>query len=561
MKTLKELNKYTLARYQAKAADDLRFRGVDQGAKIGHAISKGGDMRKTDPDIEKRSRKLDKRVAGIGRAANKLTQKTNEDIEQIDELSPKTLGDYATKAAGDLARRSYKMGAKSMNEPESEYKKGFRKVSNRQTGLARAADKLVDKGRKMKGGVPESVEYIDEEEAYAKIHSFHAHPDGKFTIGIKHKAGRFADEKKVMHTGTMQHLQKVTKRYPLTGSVSVHSVKTGRENIKEGHSKKKYLRNLKMTMNQATLGDMSTALQKGGFQGKGQYEEVEQIDEGIFGSSKAGRMKSPDYEYNQKHDKMKRNINYYTEPVQKHVEKAEKSKSLHHLKRAEKTMNQITSAKKAAREFGEETEILEDGHTDVASAMRKCKTIMEDAGDIQTKLAMMGSVDSLPSWWTNKLAVAAAYMDSMRDYLLYPTNEGHVKQDMIKKGYARGNRDVDPRMMIPKTKPKDKQMKLPLKEKHMTDGQMEKREKIVMAMKPKMKGFKDRYGDDAKNVMYATATKMAMKKEDTNLFEKVKKRKSNQKKLAGNDKFEADPTLTSQIMRPDNPSNDNDNKI
>ena len=140
-------------------------------------------------------------------------------------------------------------------------------------------------------------------------------------------------------------------------------------------------------------------------------------------------------------------------------------------------------------------------------------------------------------------------------------SEGHVKQDMIKKGYARGNRDVDPRMMIPKTKSKDKQMKLPLKEKHMTDGQMEKREKIVMAMKPKMKGFKDRYGDDAKNVMYATATKMAMKKEDTNLFEKVKKRKVNQKKLAGNDKFEADPTLTSQIMRPDNPSNDNDNKI
>ena len=60
---------------------------------------------------------------------------------------------------------------------------------------------------------------------------------------------------------------------------------------------------------------------------------------------------------------------------------------------------------------------------------------------------------------------------------------------------------------------------------------------------------------------YATATKMAMKKEDTNLSEKVKKRKVNQKKLAGNDKFEADPTLTSQIMRPDNPSNDNDNKI
>jgi hypothetical protein len=50
-----------------------------------------------------------------------------------------------------------------------------------------------------------------------------------------------------------------------------------------------------------------------------------------------------------------------------------------------------------------------------------------------------------------------------------------------------------------------------MKEAKMTDAQMDKREKIVMAMKPKMQGFKDRYGDDAKSVMYATATKQAMK--------------------------------------------------
>ena len=398
MRTLKELKKYTLARYQAKAADDLRFRGVDQGAKIDHAISKGGDMRKTDPDIEKRSRKLDKRVVGIGKAANKLTQKTNEDIEQIDEDKK-----FYYQIGHDKAMAGHERGETS---------------------------------------------------------------DNYGPMATHYNAGYDAGMKK----------RKSTKPN-VVGKDSY-----GRDIVKvEGHkTKKKYLKDLKMTMNQATLGDMSTALQKGGFQGKGQYEE---------------------------------------------------------------------------------TEILEDGHTDVASAMRKCKTIMEDAGDIQTRLAMMGTTDSLPSWWTNKLAVAAAYMDSMRDYLLYPTmGEGMEKQRQIKSRMGKmDTSEMDPRLKLPK--PKDKQMKLPLKEKHMTDGQMEKREKIVMAMKPKMKGFKDRYGDDAKNVMYATATKMAMKKEDTNLFEKVKKRKVNQKKLAGNDKFEADPTLTSQIMRPDNPSNDNDNKI
>ena len=48
-------------------------------------------------------------------------------------------------------------------------------------------------------------------------------------------------------------------------------------------------------------------------------------------------------------------------------------------------------------------------------------------------------------------------------------------------------------------------------EKHMTPGEMKKREKIVKSMKKGMQGFKDRYGDKAKDVMYATATKQAMK--------------------------------------------------
>jgi hypothetical protein len=48
-------------------------------------------------------------------------------------------------------------------------------------------------------------------------------------------------------------------------------------------------------------------------------------------------------------------------------------------------------------------------------------------------------------------------------------------------------------------------------ERHMTDAEMNKREKIVKSMKKGLSGFKQRYGDRAKNVMYATATKQAMK--------------------------------------------------
>ena len=50
-----------------------------------------------------------------------------------------------------------------------------------------------------------------------------------------------------------------------------------------------------------------------------------------------------------------------------------------------------------------------------------------------------------------------------------------------------------------------------LGERHMTDAEMEKREKIVKSMKKGLSGFKERYGDRAKNVMYATANKQAMK--------------------------------------------------
>jgi hypothetical protein len=50
-----------------------------------------------------------------------------------------------------------------------------------------------------------------------------------------------------------------------------------------------------------------------------------------------------------------------------------------------------------------------------------------------------------------------------------------------------------------------------IEERMMTEPEKEKKEDIVKGMKKGMAGFKDRYGDRAKDVMYATATKQAMK--------------------------------------------------
>ena len=292
---IQELSKYKLARYQMKAADDLRLKGVDQGAAIAQAVAKGGDIKKNDPDIDKRSRKMNKRVAGIGRAANKLTQKTNE-----------------------------------------EKQKPFRSLIG---------------------------------------------PEGP----------------------GMKRLRAKQDAIPMTD-------KSGR--ISRSRMQKKF----------------------------GRFINTEE---------------------------------------QKVVEKKK-------VRGVQKAINRIN----------------EDGHADVASALRKCKTIMEDATDIHTKLAMMGTMDSLPSWWTNKLAVAAAYMDSMRDYLLYPTNEEVKDQKYLKK--------------LKQTKDQA------------TLGDM--------STGMQKGGFQGRGMYEAKKV-------------------KVMKKVAKDKLIGKKDPFEPEPSITTQVIRTDSPDN------
>ena len=132
--------------------------------------------------------------------------------------------------------------------------------------------------------------------------------------------------------------------------------------------------------------------------------------------------------------------------------------------------------------FGEY--LTEDGHTDVASAKNQVKIAMDALQKMNTELGKLPDDGSLPTWWTNKVAIAVDKLDGMADYL-----DTQVEEVMINLIQS-------------------------LEERKMTDAEMDKREKIVLSLKKKKKDFKDRYGDDADSVMYATATKMAMKKEE-----------------------------------------------
>ena len=89
--------------------------------------------------------------------------------------------------------------------------------------------------------------------------------------------------------------------------------------------------------------------------------------------------------------------------------------------------------------------------------------------------------------------------------------EGKKKQPSVAAAATKGVKempeetDVDPDDFISETE------EVELDERTLTKGEAETKEKYVKGMKKKLSGFKQRYGERAKEVMYATATKMAKK--------------------------------------------------
>src|SRR6056300_1550615 len=69
--------------------------------------------------------------------------------------------------------------------------------------------------------------------------------------------------------------------------------------------------------------------------------------------------------------------------------------------------------------------IVEDGHEDVSSSKRMAQVIAEDAQLIIKELNKKSEEESLPTWWTNKLAVSAHNMNAARDYIV-----DNIKEDL-----------------------------------------------------------------------------------------------------------------------------------
>jgi hypothetical protein len=125
---LDELSKKTLGSYAKKATSSMR--GVAASAEVVGALDRDNPLRKTYQD-----RTL-KRVAGVEKAVDRLTK---EEVEQLDEISNKTLQSYRSKAHTQIQHYKY-AGGKDKPEASSV-------LAKREPGMTSATAKVIQKDK------------------------------------------------------------------------------------------------------------------------------------------------------------------------------------------------------------------------------------------------------------------------------------------------------------------------------------------------------------------------------------------------------------------------------
>jgi hypothetical protein len=131
---LDELSQKMVRAYRDKARDDKE--SAEDDREFYKAM---GDNTSAE------DKKIRKRTSGIRMAGKKIyggaKVRMGEETEELDEISKKTLGNYAYRAASELGSRGITTGLKIAADEPTE--KNFKKMGNRQRGVARAVAKLT----------------------------------------------------------------------------------------------------------------------------------------------------------------------------------------------------------------------------------------------------------------------------------------------------------------------------------------------------------------------------------------------------------------------------------
>ena len=141
---LSELSKDTLKSYMKKSVNSSADAWRDDKGNVVNFPSKSA------------MKTLSKRYKGQRSAEKKLA---NEEVEELDELSRKTLGNYTYKAASQVGEKGITAGLKIGDSEDSS--KEFKTMGKRQRGIATAVKKLTKEdiiNKAIETYIPEDVE-------------------------------------------------------------------------------------------------------------------------------------------------------------------------------------------------------------------------------------------------------------------------------------------------------------------------------------------------------------------------------------------------------------------
>ena len=243
-------------------------------------------------------------------------------------------------------------------------------------------------------------------------------------------------------------------------------------------------------------------------------EEVEELDEGKVGQLAADLKDLSHDEFTKEYGKPKHHYDptVFKKPVQKGKE-MDRAKSL--------AQRGMASMKK------EEVEELDEMFPGTPEYEKKYGKVPQDMKKGEKKKTSQGEMEKTEKGVVHKRKFSEmldVYANGNLKSLFEALDE---KEEIIVEEPTNDEFKAELKKAIDKSLGKDKakvadpavqavevqKEEVELEERSLSEPEMKKKEEIVKSMKKNLQGFKDRYGDRAKEVMYATATKQAMKEE------------------------------------------------
>ena len=111
----------------------------------------------------------------------------------------------------------------------------------------------------------------------------------------------------------------------------------------------------------------------------------------------------------------------------------------------ENHIRQIMSGKEKEETSLTEQVINETGHDDVISMKTKTATAMKAIQTMAKELDKLNDEDPLPTWWTNKVAMAVSNLDNMADYLDAKVPDNNDDDDEMEEQKDKPPFDPDPK--------------------------------------------------------------------------------------------------------------------